>query len=101
MIEGVRFVWDEPKAIANLGKHGVSFELARRAFADPFAILEQDRVEEGEMRWQTIGMAYGVKLLVVAHTIRDNADVEIIRIISARHAEKHERRRYENEARPV
>jgi uncharacterized protein len=99
MIESIRFVWDPAKAEANFRKHGITFEFSRRVFADPFAILEQDRIESGERRWQTTGMAAGVTLLVVAHTIRDENDVEAIRIISARPALKHERRRYENEAR--
>jgi uncharacterized protein len=95
---GREFEWDEPKARANLGKHGVSFELARRAFDDPFAITEQDRIEGNEMRWQTLGMAKGVILLLVAHTIIEwDDDVEIIRIISARRAKPNEKRRYEQD----
>jgi uncharacterized protein len=77
----------------------VSFELARLAFADPFAMLHQDRIENGEYRWQTIGNVGGMTLLVVAHTIRDEADMEVIRIISARIALRHERKRYEDQAR--
>ena len=93
---GREFEWDEPKAQQNLGKHGVSFELARRAFDDPFAILIQDRIEGGEYRWQTLGMANGVILLLVAHTsIEWDDDVEIIRIISARLAERSEKKLYE------
>jgi uncharacterized protein len=100
MIENVRFEWDDAKAASNRLKHGISFEFARRAFADPFAVLEQDRIVDGELRWQTTGRAGGLMLVVVAHTVRDENDIEVIRIISARPALKHERRRYENEARP-
>ena len=101
MIENIRFEWDAKKAESNVRKHGVSFETARFAFADPFAIIEQDRIENGEYRWQTTGMVGGVALLVVAHTIRDEEDLEIIRIISARPAERHERKRYEEQARYI
>jgi uncharacterized DUF497 family protein len=94
-----RFVWDPVKAEANVRKHGVSFETAVLVFSDPFAILVQDRIEEGEERWQTLGMAKGWALLLVAHTIWDADDVEIIRIISARPATAAERRRYEGKAR--
>lgn len=80
-------------------KHGVSFELAMRVFSDPFALSEQDRIEEGERRWQTLGMVEGVLLLLVAHTFLEEADVEVVRIISARRAERQERRRYEQENR--
>lgn len=70
---------------------------------DPFALTVQDRVEGGEQRWQTLGMVAGHVLLLVAHTIRDEDEsgqpIEIIRIISARKADRKERRRYEQEAR--
>ena len=91
----VRFEWDPVKAAANQRKHRVSFEIAVRAFADPFALTEQDRIEGGEYRWQTLGVADGVLLLLVAHTIRDEANVEVIRIISARPATRPERRKYD------
>ena len=98
-----RFEWNPAKAAGNLRKHGVSFETATRAFADPFYLTEQDRIEGGEYRWQTLGMVEGHLLLLVAHAIReddeDGKPVEIIRIISARKAEKPERRRYEQETR--
>jgi uncharacterized DUF497 family protein len=80
----------------------VSFETAIRAFADPFALTHQDRIEGSEQRWQTLGVVDGFVLLLVAHTIRDDKaeePVEIIRIISARQADRNERRRYEQESR--
>jgi uncharacterized DUF497 family protein len=92
-----RFEWDPAKAELNRRKHGVSFELAMRVFADPLALSEQDRVEGHELRWTTIGLVAGQLLLVVAHTVRDAEDREVIRIISARKAERSERRRYEQE----
>ncbi len=91
----VRFEWDPAKAAGNLRKHHVSFELAIRAFSDPFALVEQDRIEGGEARWQTLGMIDGAVLLLVAHTVGQVEDVEVVRIISARRAEPKERRRYE------
>nr|EDZ37998.1 MAG: Hypothetical protein CGL2_11216024 [Leptospirillum sp. Group II '5-way CG'] len=91
-----RFEWDPAKAESNLKKHRVSFETAVRAFADPFAVVEQDRIENGEHRWQTLGIVEGTLLLLVAHTVRDDEDgTEVIRIISARRAEPKERKRYE------
>lgn len=96
----MRFVWDTEKAAANLRKYGVSFESARRAFGDPFAIMDQDRIEQGEQRWQTLRMAGDVLLLFVAHTRTDLENShELVRIISARRATKREWRRYEREAR--
>lgn len=95
----MQFSWHSAKAESNLKKHGVSFETATRAFADPFALSEQDRIEEGEQRWQTVGLVEGHLLLLVAHTVaetdEDGHQVEVIHIISARRADRKERRRYE------
>ena len=92
----IRFEWDSAKAKSNIRKHRVSFEIASRVFADPFAVLEQNRIVNGELRWQTLGIVDGYQLLLVAHTVRDDEnDTEVIRIISARRAEQKERKRYE------
>lgn len=92
----IRFEWDPAKAESNLRKHQISFETATRIFADPFAFVKQDRIENGEHRWQTLGLVDGYLLLLVAHTLRDDEDgTEVIRIISARRAEPKERNRYE------
>jgi len=91
-----RFEWGERKALVNQHKHGVTFSEAALVFKDPFALLIQDRIEHGEERWQTIGMARHDLLLLVAHTLHfENEDTEVIRIISARRLNKHERQRYE------
>lgn len=99
----MRFEWDAAKAVTNLRKHGVSFEVAVRAFADPFALTGPERVEHGEQRWQTLGMVEGHLLVLVAHTVlelkADHHVVEVIRLISARQADRKERRRYEQEIR--
>jgi len=56
-----------------------------------------ERIVDGEQRWQTVGLAGGVVLLIVAHTYRDEGNEEVVRIISARRATRKERRDYENE----
>ena len=91
----MKFAWDSQKAAANIKKHQISFELAARIFADPFALTYQDRIENGEYRWQTIGLVDGCLFLLVAHTLEENNNTEIIRIISARRADSKERKRYE------
>lgn len=91
----IRFEWDPAKAESNLRKHGISFELAAQVFADPLHLSEQDRIESGEYRWRTIGVVGGMRLIVVAHGWRTEAGDEVIRIISARPAERAERRQYE------
>jgi uncharacterized DUF497 family protein len=88
------FEWDDAKAAANLAKHGVTFEQARRAFADPYAIdFADDRQYYDEERTVLFGMV-GSRLLVVVHTVRGGKT----RIISAREAEPHERRKYHEES---
>jgi uncharacterized protein len=95
MSSNTRYVWDSVKAASNVRSHGISFETAVRVFADPFHVSEQDRIEGGEYRWQTLGFVEGFALLLVAHTWTDADGTEVVRIISARRAEKHERKRYE------
>ena len=66
----LRFEWDPVKARTNQRKHGVSFEDAMHVFEDSFALFEPDRSEGGgEVRWQAIGVAGGVAVLLVAHTV--------------------------------
>jgi uncharacterized DUF497 family protein len=91
----LRFEWDPAKAANNKRKHGVSFETAALVFADPYALVEQDRVESGEERWLTIGVVDGFLMLTVAHVVYEHDQIETIRIISARRADRNEKRRYE------
>ena len=91
----VLFEWDESKAESNRRKHGVRFEFAVLVFDDPYAVAEQDRTAGGELRWQTIGMVEGVVVLLVGHTLIEEGQDEIIRIITARRATRKERQRYE------
>lgn len=90
----MNFVWDETKDGINRQKHRVSFETAQLVFDDPFHVSRQDRIENGEQRWQTVGLVHGVVLLLVAHTYTEADGQETIRIISARKADKAERRIY-------
>ncbi len=54
-----RFEWDEAKNRSNQRKHRISFEVASQVFADPFALMAPEWVENGEERWQTIGAISG------------------------------------------
>ena len=92
----LRFEWDPVKARTKQRKHSVTFDDAMHVFDDPCALFEQDRVdEEGEPRWQAVGLAGGVLLLLVAHTVRGDGQDEVIRLISARRATRKERIRYD------
>jgi len=104
MMTTQRFEWDPVKAESNQRKHGISFETAIRAFADPFVLIMPDRIEDGEQRWHAIGIVDGHSMLLVVHTAWDDDDEaddvsEVIRVISARKADRKERQRYEDEER--
>jgi uncharacterized protein len=94
---GIIFEWDEAKDLANRRKHGVSFDDALDVFGDPLRLTRLDRIENGEARWQTVGIMDRHRIILVAHTIWDDEDREIVRIISARPVTRHERRDYENQ----
>jgi len=90
------FEWDEAKAAKNKKKHKFEFKNIVEVFDDPFAITKQDRIEGGEYRWQTIGMTKNRLVVLVGHTIYERKDVEIIRIMTARKADRKEREQYEH-----
>jgi uncharacterized DUF497 family protein len=94
-MEERRIVWDEAKNAENKQKHKIGFEDAQYVFADPLRIWRLDRSESnasGETRWQTIGKVE--KTLFVVYTEQEEGDVNKTRLITARKAEKHERRSY-------
>ena len=84
------FEWDDTKASANFAWHGVSFECARLAFDDVYAVeIEDRRHDYGEDRYVLLGIVRP-RLLAVTYTLRGGR----IRIISARPDERFERRLY-------
>ena len=91
----MRWTWDPEMARANFEKHKVSFELAERALADPLCLTVPDPYPN-EDRWRTLGSATadGIVILYVVHTWPED-ESHPGRIISARKAENHERRDYE------
>jgi uncharacterized DUF497 family protein len=90
------FEWDPVKEKQNIKKHGVSFQRASKVFLDPFAItIFDEEHSEDEDRWITIGAENNEVLLVVVHTFRDEKlQSAVIRIISARKADKDEAKQY-------
>jgi len=100
----VHYDWDEGKNRSNQRKHnGISFELASLVFEDAGCLVVADTNDEtGEQRWLAIGsirIEPGVAAVVlVVHVYREDRNgEEIIRIISARRAEKYEVRRYKEQ----
>ena len=94
--ESVTWIWDDAKADENIRKHDVDFEMATLVFRDRLSLTYEDPFR-GESRWRTIGMVNRLVLIVV-HTLPgdDGKPCQRIgRIISARKAERHERKAYE------
>src|SRR6202011_1938177 len=79
----------------NLHKHDVRFETAVLVFDNPYAITQRDVTFEDEVRWITVGAIGPDSILLAVHTFYEEHNEEVIRVISARAAESHERRAYE------
>jgi uncharacterized DUF497 family protein len=96
------FEWDPAKAKRNLRKHGVNFERAAKIFLDPFAIsIYDDEHSENEDRWIIIGSEANDILLVAVHTFKEvDEQSSLIRIISARKADREEAEQYRERLRP-
>jgi len=89
----IRFEWDESKNQENKRKHKVSFEEAQTVFLDENAIrfFDPDHSRD-EDRFIMLGMSFTLRVLVVCHCYREDDDV--MRIISARKADKREQAYY-------
>lgn len=88
----MRFSWDARKAAGNLRKHGVSFEEAVTAFEDDLGAYYPDTLHAN--RFVLIGYSRRARLLYVVYAeIKD----DVIRLISARRATRHEKTHYEND----
>jgi uncharacterized DUF497 family protein len=88
----IEFEWSPVKAASNVKKHGVSFEEARSVFEDEEALLIADPEHSvGEERFVLLGVSAASRLVVVIHCERGP---DVIRIISARKADRTERAAY-------
>jgi uncharacterized protein len=97
VVADMRFLWEERKSRQNLAKHKISFATATLVFEDPYAVSRFDRIKDGEERWQTLGVAGGITVLLVAHVDYEENGEALVRIISARKATRHERKFYEED----
>ena len=89
----LRFEWDTRKAAANLKKHKVSFDEAQTAFLDEEALVIDDPGHyEVEDRFILLGLSAALRVLFVCHCVRESGSV--IRIISARRANRSEQEQY-------
>ncbi|AWY00432.1 hypothetical protein A8139_10795 [Marinomonas primoryensis] len=93
-MDDLKFEWDFDKSVSNIKKHGVSFDEAKTVFTDEYARLIGDPDHsQDEDRFLLLGISIESNLLVICHCIREE---ESIRIISARKADKQERKIYED-----
>ena len=89
----IEFEWDSKKDKLNKSKHGVSFEEAKSVFFDPNArLIDDPDHSETESRFILLGLSYSLKILIVCHCYKENDG--LIRIISARKADKSETIQY-------
>jgi uncharacterized DUF497 family protein len=89
----MRFEWDEGKNDINVRKHGIDFTDVPQIFSSPMLVGLDDREDYGEDRWVGMGWLRDILIVVVWTEPREGT----IRVISARKANGHERRRYEKD----
>jgi uncharacterized DUF497 family protein len=92
-MKDLRFIWDPRRYRTNLKKHGIAFEEAQTAFLDENAkvYLDPDH-SETEDRFVLLGISFQLRVLVVCHCYRESETV--VRIISARKADRSEQKGY-------
>jgi len=89
----INFEWDSKKDESNLKKHGVTFDEASSSFYDEYALQFYDpEHSETEDRFLLLGTSFKLNTIVVCHCFRENE--KIVRIISARKADKDEAATY-------
>lgn len=89
----LRLEWDDEKEKINIRKHGIAFDEARTVFYDENAIqfFDPDHSEK-EDRFILLGISFKLRILVVCHCVRESETV--IRLFSARKADRDEEREY-------
>lgn len=94
-MEELRFTWDERKSTTNAQKHGVTLEEAKTSFSDEYARVFYDPDHsDDETRFLLLGLSARLRVLVVVHCFRESET--LVRIISARKADRQEQRDYWN-----
>lgn len=92
-MEELEFIWDNRKNTANARKHGVTFEEAQTAFYDEQSVVFFDPDHSyNEDRFILLGISFKLRVIVVCHCFRESE--RVVRIISARKADKAEESDY-------
>lgn len=90
----MKFEWNEDKRLINLQRHGIDFVDVRKVFDNEVYTIIDDRFDYGEIRFFTLGLLNG-RVIVIAHAQTE----DVIRIISARKANKYDQEKYFKEIR--
>jgi uncharacterized DUF497 family protein len=99
MIQDLRFEWDPEKDSDNIKKHKISFQEASTAFLDENGLLIEDPDHsDAEDRFVLLGLSSSLRILLVCHCYRAGGGV--IRLISARKADRQERLEYVRRVHP-
>ena len=89
----LKFEWDEKENATNRRKHGISFVEAKTAFLDDNArVIPDPEHSDDEERFVLLGLSISLRVLVVCHCYRQSG--EVVRIISARKADRDETEQY-------
>ena len=88
----MKFDWDPRKEKTNILKHGIAFQQAKEAIQGGIVVVLKEDSSSGEQRYVYLGMCRKLNVLVVVVAYPDD---DITRIISARKANKQERKFYE------
>jgi uncharacterized DUF497 family protein len=89
----IQFEWDEAKRASNLSRHKIEFEDLIEVLDSETATKVDDRCDYGEIRLLTLRLLNG-QVIAIAHTETSEGNVTVIRIISARKAERNEQEYY-------
>lgn len=91
----MKFKWNEQKRRRNIRNHKIDFADLSSVFDSPMVVWLDTREDYGEERWIGIGVLRSSPVVIVY----TEPDEETIRLISARKANKHERKIYKNNVR--
>lgn len=85
-------VWDEPKRLSNIEKHGLDFGAIGPAFWSSAMLVEARPGEDGRPRWKAVGLLDEVPVAVLIYS---PLGTEAISAISLRPASRKERKAYD------
>lgn len=89
----MKYVWDEKKNRTNISKHDIDFNDVIEIFENPMLVCIDNRTDYGEHEERLLGIGL-IKGIIVTIVYTENDEKKTIRIISARKADKNERKNF-------